>query len=440
VAALIVICLGMMWSGVTEPSRVRYATVPVRSGEIRQRVTTTGTLRAVVDVEVGSPLSGQIAKIFADFNDEVHNGQPLAQLDQRTTIARLGEERAALEAAKAGVGIAAAKLERARVDMLDAQTRRAVLQARVDIANVAFQSAKGELQRKGTLRERGTGSVLQEEDAQYKFDSASASVREANALAAAHEHTVAGSEADFSRAEAELAAAQAAVPQHEALVQEVEIELERTVIRSPVDGVVVGRNVNEGQTLATSLESKTLFVVAGDLQKLEVHAKIDEADIGRIETGQKAVFSVDAFPNRSFVATVRQVRKAPDTKDNVVTYTVILRTDNPDRVLLPGMTAVAHIEVSHTGNVLKIPLSAVRFSPRAAGSAKPENALTEGRPAVIWRVDDDGALTPVAVGLGDDDSSDVAVLSGPLKEGESIATGEAVEPAGHQLFGIRLGF
>jgi HlyD family secretion protein len=231
------------------------------------------------------------------------------------------------------------------------------------------------------------------------------------------------------------------VPQKEAALHAAAIDVDRTTIRSPIDGVVVGRNVNEGQTLATTLEARTLFIIAGDLRRMEIHAKVDETDIGKIEVGQEAAFTVDAHPGRQFSATVRQIRKAPQVQQNVVTYTVVLATDNPDNLLLPGMTALVRITVSRTGQVLKIPLSALRFAPSGeVPRPVPPEAVVEGRPASIWVPGEDGTPKPVPIGVGEDDANQVAVLSGPLSEGDRVFVAELGGAPPRQLFGIRIGF
>jgi HlyD family secretion protein len=418
----------------------QFLTAPVEDGELRRVVTATGTLNAIVNVEVGSQLSGQIAELLVDFNDEVKKGQPLARLDQRTFHARVAEAQASIELAEASVSVARAKLERARIDAQDSEAQRPVLKARTDNARVKLEAARNELRRKEALRERQIGSVVDLEDSQAKLSSAEAALREAQAIAAAHEHKVAGSRSDVERAEAELQTAVAGLPQKKALLRVGEIDLERTTIRSPIDGVVVGRNVNEGQTLATTLEAKTLFIIAGDLHEMEIHAKVDEADIGKLAVGQDATFTVDAHPGRQFSGTVRQVRKAPQVQQNVVTYTVVLSAANPEGLLLPGMTALARIVTNRTGPVSKLPLAALRYAPKPGqGIAAQASEITRGRPATVWVVGPDGEPRSVAVGLGEDDSSHAALVSGPLSAGDRVIVGDVVIAAPRRLFGIRIG-
>jgi HlyD family secretion protein len=437
------------------PSPSQYITASVEEGELRRIVTATGTLNAIINVEVGSQLSGQVAELLVDFNDEVKNGQPLARLDQRSFKAHVAEAQAAMELAEVSVQVARARLQRAEIDARDSEAQRAVLKARTDNARVKLAAAQTELHRKETLRERQVGTTVEIEDAQTKVASAAASLREAEAIAAAQENLVAGTQADLRRVKSELESAVASIPQKQALLDVAQIDLDRTTIRSPIDGVIVGRNVNEGQTLATTLEAKTLFMVAGDLHQMQIEAKVDEADIGKIRVGQEATFTVDAHPGRQFSGLVRQVRKAPQVVQNVVTYIVVLSAANPENLLLPGMTALVRITVNRTGPVLKVPLAALRYAPKpkegaaAAEQSSPGNGIqpawagdlqfSRGRAASVWTLGPDGQPRSVLVGLGEDDSSHAAVLGGPLSAGDRVIIGEAATAAPRRLFGIRIG-
>jgi len=388
ILAALLLVAALLWLNHDAPAAaVLYVTAPVEEGELRRLVTATGTLDATLNVEVGSQLSGQIAELLVDFNDDVKKGQPLARLDQRTFLARVAEARATVEMAEAAI---------------------AVLEAPIENARVKLQAATNELKRKETLHDRQISPAVAVEDAQTKVSTA---------------------KADLQRAEAELATAVATLPQKKAELEIAEIDLDRATIRSPIDGVVVGRKVNEGQTLATTLEAKTLFIIAGDLRQMDIDAKLDEADIGKIQVGQDASFTVDAYPGRQFAARVRQVRKAAEVQQNVVTYTVVLSAGNPDNLLLPGMTAVT-----------QIPLAALRYRPKPgqAGAAPPETS--RGRPASVWALGATGEPKAVSVGVGDDDASHAAILSGPLKPGDRVIVADAANPAPRGLFGLRVGF
>ena len=207
---------------------------------------------------------------------------------------------------------------------------------------------------------------------------------------------------------------------------------------------MINRAINPGQTVAVSLESKTLFQIADDLSEMEVHGKIDEADVGLLKVGQTARFTVDAYPDRTFSGRVLQIRKSPEIVQNVVTYTTIISAPNPDLLLLPGMTAQLRIAVGDTGEILKIPSQALRFRPNGAtpGSGR-ESANQIASPkasATVWVVGDDGRPNPVAVKLGASDDNGAALLEGPLTEGQPVIIGVANSQNHRGYFGVRLGF
>ena len=439
------------------PVSERYKMDLVKRGDVSQSVSATGTLNAVVTVEVGTQLSGQLAKVFADFNDEVKQGQALAELDRRSFEAKLAEARAATVAAQTLITVQQSKVERARVDIRDAQAKATILQARLDNAKARSDATENALARAMALNARGVASSIQLEQAETERAVAAANLREARALATAHVHTVEAAEVDLQRAEAELANASAGVPQRQASQLLAEIDLERTIIRSPINGVVVGRAFSEGQTVAASLEAPTLFTIAGDLENMDIHARVDEADIGRIKDGQKATFTVDAHPGRQFEAEVTAVRKlpqqqqamsllrrapAPQTPSNVVTYTVILRTSNQGMLLLPGMTAVIRIIVDEAKDVLTVPMAALRYSPQGGERRGP---IGQPRAANVWIWDDQGKhVRSVQVEVGTTDGVRAAVASKQavdgLQDGDQAVVAEAAEPVSRQTFGVRLGF
>lgn len=435
----------------------RYRTASVKRGDVRQTVTATGTLNAVVTVEVGTQLSGQLAKVLVDFNDEVKKGQPLAELDRRSFEAKLAEARAATNASRTLVAVQKTRIERARIDVRDAQAKMAVLQARLESAKARLNGAESVLRRGLALQAKGVSSATQVEQAETDRDAAAANVREAEASASGNVHAVAGAEADLQRAEAELANTIAAIPQKEAAQLLAQIDLERTIIRSPIDGVVVGRSFSEGQTVAASLEAPTLFTIAGDLERMDIHARVDESDIGKIKVGQKATFTVDAHPGQQFEADVAAVRKAPQqqqpgsvlrrapqSSSNVVTYIVVLRTTNKDGLLLPGMTAVMRIIVDEAKDVLMVPMAAFRFTPQGQeGRQAPGQARGYNR-EVVWVWDNETKhVKPVSVEVGTADGILASIVSkaapGLLREGDQILLTEATELAPKRAFGIKWG-
>jgi HlyD family secretion protein len=401
------------------PAFGKYDTAPVDAGQIVRTVTATGALNASVEVEVGSQLSGQVERVPVDFNETVVKGEILAQLDPRSYRAQYDAAKFALAAANAQVAIGEAKLKRAQADAEQSGDQNLVMTARVDAARIAAESAMRAAKRKTLLSGSGIVSTADAQDTASRSGVALAAVREAEATLVSQHDAAEAAKADCKRAEAELDVARAEVGRLEATVQSAEIDLERTRIRSPIDGVVVGRLVSEGQTLASTLEAKTLFVVAADLHKMEVYTRVDESEIAAIEPGEAATFEVAAFPHRQFEATVKQVRKAPVVIQNVVTYVVVLTVENRDLSLLPGMTAIARIETARAVAQRSVPLAALRFRPMD-GDGKRLPALAG---ASVW-VLRGGVPLRVNVKLGAQDDRQAAVTDGDLRPGDLVVTGE----------------
>ncbi len=323
-----------------------YRLAKVDRGTIANVVTASGTLKAIITVDVGTQISGQVKQLFADFNTEVKAGQVIARIDPATFEAKVAEAQADLATAKGNV-----PLMEARLDSLVADTRQ---------AKSALELSKLDLARKKEL-------LPSRAIAQSVYDQAVSAHEQAEAK---HQ----GMLAKEAEQKAQIEVARAQVQQKEATLAQRRIDLENTYIRSPVDGVVIARNVDVGQTVAASLQSPVLFTIAQDLKRMQVEVNVDEADIGRIREGQTASFTVDSFPGRTFPGQVRQVRKAPKEVASVITYTVVVSTQNPDLRLLPGMTANVTFQIARRENVAMIPNSALRFRP---GNARPERASTD---------------------------------------------------------------
>ncbi|WP_082124450.1 efflux RND transporter periplasmic adaptor subunit [Lysobacter capsici] len=290
-----------------EQAASAYRTAKVERGDIRVAISATGALSAISTVDVGSQISGQVTDVLVDFNDRVTKGQVIARIDPSTYEAQIAQGTAQVNNARAGLATAQATLRNAELDY----------------------------QRKTEL---------------------------------AKNQLVARSDADLARAardqaRAQLAGAQAQINQQIASTQTSRLNLQRTVIRAPVDGVVLTRTIEPGQTVAASLQSPVLFQIAEDLSKMEIVLAIDEADIGQVKPGQSVDFTVDSFPDRKFRGSVQQVRLSATNTSNVITYPVVVAVDNPDGVLLPGMTANAEIEVSHRDDVLRVGNAALRYKP-----------------------------------------------------------------------------
>ncbi|MGR8918378.1 MAG: efflux RND transporter periplasmic adaptor subunit [Gammaproteobacteria bacterium] len=443
VAALIVCAaLAVRWAGSEGDGASLYLTAPIERAPIISSVTATGALNALVTVEVSSQISGQVEDLFADFNDTVKAGQPIARLDQRVLAAQLEEARGALAAARARVPAQQALIERAQSDLSRAQAQREVYAARIELAESELAAATREVERRGTLRGKGVAANREVDLAETNREKASARLREARAEVLVLNQAIAVAEAELARARADLLDAEARVTMQEAAAKRAAIELERAVIRAPVDGVVIGRDVDRGQTVAASLEAPTLFTIAQDLHEMEVHAMVDEADIGRVAVDQRAWFTVDAYPERRFAARVAEIRKAPEVVENVVTYTVALATGNEELLLLPGMTALVEIIVAHTDEVLTAPNAALRFQPRGAlFAADAQDEATDDTAARVWVVGRDGRPRAIRVETGVSDERVTEIASDELSAGRAVIVGEmqARSESGDSV-GLRLGF
>jgi HlyD family secretion protein len=335
----------------------------VERGPIISAVSTSGTLNAVITVQVGSQVSGQIKELLADFNSEVTAGHIIARIDPETFEAKVRQARAELDVARANVHIQRAGIERAQKELANAAASLNSAKARTEKARVTLVNAKRNLERRRTLFQSGSVSESQIDDAQTAHDQTLAQMNSDEADERASESMVATREAALKTARAQVDYAIEQVRQKEAALYQAEVDLENTFIRSPVDGVVIERAVDIGQTVAATFQAPKLFVIAQDLRQMQVETDVDEADIGRVHVGQEAIFTVDAFAGREFHGQVLQVRKAPRVVQNVVTYTVLVSADNSDLRLLPGMTANIQIIVDERQNTLKVPNAALRFKP-----------------------------------------------------------------------------
>lgn len=346
VLALAAAAYGAIRLANNDAPQASYRLARAERGSISAVVNATGTLNAVTTVQVGSQLSGQIKAIYADFNSEVKQGQPIARIDPQTYELRVVQARADLESARSNAEVA----------------RNNVLarEAELSKAKVAAMDAERDYARKRTLLERRFISDAELERTQAAAEQTRESVRVVEAQVAVQR--------------SELSSALAQIKQREALLNAAQVDLDRTYIRAPVDGIVIQRSIDAGQTVAASLQAPTLFTIARDLRAMQVDTSIDEADVGRLRVDQETTFTVDAFPGRAFAGKITQIRKAPQVVQNVVTYTVVISTANHDLALLPGMTANVRIVVAQREDVLKVPNAALRFRPPSG------NGETSGHP------------------------------------------------------------
>ena len=356
------------WRRADRQGEGEYVTASVERGSIASTVTATGTVNPVTTVQVGTYVSGPIKSIYVDFNSPVRKGQLVAKIDPAPFQVKVVE-------ADANLANASAKVEKDRADL---------------------EFKKLTLQRNRELLAKN--------------------------LIAQNDVDTAKSNSDQAIAQLDLD--KAGVKQAAASLQEAGINLGYTDITSPVDGVVVSRNVDVGQTVAASFQTPTLFLIAQDLTKMQVDTNVSESDIGGVREGQEASFTVDAYAGRTFHGTVAQVRNAPITVQNVVTYDVVIAVKNPDLALKPGMTATATITTAHADDVLKIPVRALRFSPsRKPGAEETPTTATRAQhgPPAVWVVQRGGSLQKVTIETGIRNDDEAEVVSGALQPGAQLA-------------------
>jgi HlyD family secretion protein len=439
-AVLTYVLLGVL--GDRERAAPAFLTAPVERGTIATLVKASGTVEAVVSVDVSSQLSGRMAHVFVSFNDAVKAGQPIAQIDPEIFAARVNEARAALKVSMANARVQRAAVERAKVAAVNALTAKRLAEAQLASIKARLEEAEKELQRKSVLYR--TGHVTEQELTHVRtvHDTGAADLRASFEQIQMKAEAITMAEAELQMAEANIENAQAVVEERQAALHQAQVDLDRTLVRAPIDGIIIKRDVNPGQTVAVSLEAKTLFKIANDLRDMEVHGKIDEADVGQLKVGQTAKFTVDAFPNRTFGGKVKQIRKSPEIVQNVVTYTAIISAPNPGLLLLPGMTAQLRIVVSEADAIIKVPSQALRFRPKSApSSSSPQgpNPPASKALATVWVVGRNGQPRPIGVNLGMSDDNGSELLDGPLAEGQEVIVGIANSQEQRGYFGIRLG-
>jgi HlyD family secretion protein len=383
--AILAVAVVIIWKKTGKRTTTQYKTEQVQREDLTVIVTATGTLQPTNKVSVGSELSGIIERVEVDYNDKVKTGQILAKLDTSKLEAQLTQSNAALEAAKAKV-----------------------LQAQATVSET--QAKLAQLQK---VRELSNGKV----PSQSEMDAA---------------------EAALERAKANAASAAADVSQAQATIKAIETDLYKSVIRSPINGVILTRSIEPGQTVAASFQAPELFNLAQDLTQMELHVDVDEADIGNVKEGQKATFSVSAYPNRTFEARITQARYASTTTSGVVTYETVLKVDNTDLSLRPGMTATADITVKKVENAILVPSAALRYSPPIQQEEKSSTGLvgallprpprttqqrndttTNGKQQRVWILKN-GQLSSVNATTGATNGLMTEILTGDLQPGMEV--------------------
>jgi HlyD family secretion protein len=407
------------WPYLQRAKQPDYQTARVTTGDITSTVAATGNLNAVVTVQVGSQVSGNIKALYADFNTKVTKNQLVAVIDPELFQARVNQARANLDAAHASLLNAQAAVTKAQADVSGAKASLENVKAQLAKAQADLRDADLKLQRRIALYAK---LLIAKEDcdtAQATYDADVATVQAVQAQIKASEDSVKSAEAqlDVARAQTESMAAQ--IRQSQAALAQAELDLEHTQIRAPVEGKVISRHMDVGQTVAASFQAPTIFEIAQDLTKMQVDTNVDEADVSQVQVGQHATFTVDAFPGTNFPADVVQIRQAAINVQNVITYDVVLAVDNSRLRLLPGMTTNVRILTSTLKGVMKIPNAALRFKPSGAGPA----GRKERGVQTIYMSDAGGPPRPVQVTTGLSDGMFTAVLSGDIHAGDIVITG-----------------
>jgi HlyD family secretion protein len=502
-AGVVVLGLAAFYFWGNQSTAAQYLTARVERGNLRNTVTATGTLQAVTTVQVGSQASGTISALYADFNSVVKKGQVIAQLDPAVSKAQVDQARANLQQATASLQQARAAVVNSRAGVSDAQAKAlaarstvqnnqagvsgaranlAVLKAQQDDA-LSYLRQQDSLVKSGVVAQREYDVALTAyKTAEARYNQAAAQLNQAELSEQMSAGSgIAQSQAQLQQSQAQVQQSQAQVQQAQAQVQQAqaalnlaEVNLTHTTITSPIDGIVVSRDVSVGQTVAASLSAPTLFTIANDLTQMQVIANIDQADIGLVEQAKSVKFTVDAFPGKDFDGKIQQMRLNPQNVQNVVTYNVVIDVGNPEQKLKPGMTANLTITIDERHDVLKVPNAALRFMPQdatgqrtgaasgngnsngqgrrrpsgdnangatdAKSPASPGNGgeaqvapstapVLEGQTRRVWVLGQDVKPQARRIKIGLTDGASTEVVEGNLQEGEMVVTSQTISGA-----------
>ncbi len=422
--ALVAAGLGL-WFYLSRDSKALYQTATAEHGSVQASISATGNCNPVVTVQVGSQVSGDIKALYADFNTKVKKGQLVAEIDPQPFQARVDQAKAFLDSAHTAVASAQAQMAKADADLASARASVANQKAAIAKAKAAASDAASKLTSEKALFQDGIVAKQDFDTAQSTNDQAAAEQDAAVAQLDAANHQVQSAQATYQLAKTQLASAQAQVAQAQASLAQSQLDLDHTKIIAPVDGTVIARQMDVGQTVAASFQAPTIFQIAQDLTKMQVDTNVDEADVGQVKMGQPARFTVDAYPGTTFQGAVTQIREAPINVQNVITYDVVVGVPNPDLKLFPGMTANVKILTNEAQDALKIPNAALRFRP--ADLPAPTSVHAAGRKqqtdgTTVWVLGQDGKPNPVKVTLGISDGLYTAVNAGDLNPGDKVIT------------------
>lgn len=434
VVAAVALAGGAAWYFLRDGSDTQYRAARVDRGDINVTISATGNPNPVVTVQVGSQVSGTILALFVDFNTKVTKGMLIARIDPAPFQARVDQSRAVLEAARASVSTSQAVIRQATLGIQSAGSSLVVARANIVKAKAVAEDARAKMERRVVLVGEGILTKEELETTRTTYSSALAEIEALVAQQRSAEDGVNVAKAQLDAARSGLAGNQAQVRQFTAALQSAQLDLSHTRIMAPVDGVVVSRNIDVGQTVAASLSAPTLFLIAQDMTKMQVDTNVSEADVGRVREGQSATFTVDAYPGQVFTGKVTSVRKAPINVQNVITYDAVIGVSNAELKLFPGMTANVKILVTQRPDVLRVPNAALRYRPT---SETPEPTRGAGRGTAaekaVWVLDEKGKPRRVVVETGVTDGAMTEIAKGELKEGDRVLVGvvttTAAQPA-----------
>jgi len=409
---------GLIWRAHLQKA-ISYETVSVERGSVQSKVTATGTLNAVVDVLVSSQVSGNIKALYADWNSKVKKGELVALIDPEIFQAQVDQASATYRSAQEATLTAQAQLQKSQSDLSSANATEKSDEAVAakDIANQ--NNAKAQWERAATLLREQIMAPADYDTAKAAYDSSQAQVIADQALIDAGKQNVQSAQASVKVAQSQLATAQAVERQDKAALQQAQINLNHTQIYAPVDGTVIARRMDVGQTVASTLNPPTIFEIAQDLTKMQVDTNVDESDVGNVANGQKATFLVDSYPGTTFNGIVADIRKAPIITQNVVTYDVVITVDNSGLKLFPGMTANVTILAARLDDTLKVLNSALRFRPSATVLKMTGLQAPQSDKQQLYMIDS-GKLRAVPVKFGLSDGKYTAVTSNQLKQGDQV--------------------
>ena len=400
---------------------IGYETVRVERGSVQSSVTATGTVNAVVYVLVGSQVSGNIKQLYADFNTKVTKGQLVALIDPQVFQTQVDQATAALASTHSAVMAGVAQVQKSTADLSGATASEKVAESVLAKDRATALNAANQYERQDGLFKAGIVSVQDYDLARATVDAAQAQVTADQSLIDAAKQTIQSAQAQVGAMHAALGSAQAQERQAQATLEQSKISLAHTRITAPVDGTVIARRMDVGQTVAASFAAPTIFEIAQDLTKMQLDASVDESDVGNIVVGQKATFTVDAYAATTFSGQVTAVRKAPINAQNVVTYDVVINVANPDLKLFPGMTANARILTAKQDNALKVPNSVMRVHPSVAMLAQvglPPAPVGKQQLYILVG----GKLRAVTATYGISDGKSTVVNEGDLREGDQVIT------------------